>query len=77
MGTETDDNNEVYRHFDRVVLVNAHGTQYMTPKHARALARELVAFAKDIAAGRYPTTRKVHKGKNVSVSTGKKKREYL
>jgi len=76
MGTETDNANEVYRHFERVVLVNTHGTQYMSPAQARALAKELNAFAKDIDAKRFPTTRIVYDGKSVSV-TGEKKREYI
>ena len=76
MGTETDNTNEVYRHFDRVVLVNAHGTQYMSSRHAKALAKELNAFAKDIDAGRYPTTRVVRHGVSTSI-TGTKKREYI
>jgi creatinine amidohydrolase/Fe(II)-dependent formamide hydrolase-like protein len=76
MGTETDNTNEVYRHFDRVVLVNAHGTQYMDTRHAKALAKELLAFAKDIDAGRYPTTRIVSHGVSTSLG-GQKKREYI
>lgn len=76
MGTETDNTNEVYRHFDRVVLVNAHGTQYMNTRHAKVLAKELLAFVKDIEAGRYPTTRIISHGVSTSL-TGRKKREYI
>jgi hypothetical protein len=77
MSTETDNRTRLHCHFRRVVLSNAHGTQYLDPAHARALAREMLAFAKAIDAGRYPGARVVTDGRAVSESTGKRARVFV
>ena len=77
MSTETDNKNEVYTHFRRVVIVNTHGTQYLDPAHARTLARELLFFADAIESGKHPGTRTLADGKALSVATGKARRVFV
>jgi sialic acid synthase SpsE len=74
MGTETIDNNEVYVHFGRVVLVTPGTTQYMSPEHALALAKELRITAKIVSRGLHVATRRIEKGEAFNVSNLAKKR---
>lgn len=74
MGTETINNNEVYVHFGRVVLVTPGTTQYMSPEHALALATELRITARIVSRGLHVATRRIENGKAFNESNREKKR---
>ncbi len=69
----------IHTHFGRV-SINMPGAEcaYLDPNQARALAKELVAFADDIGAGNHRCTRLVMAdGHRVNESNGKAKPKYV